>query len=171
MEASVDPPSRGPDWKPITPKTGSLLHAETHLSRRLGYGECGDSPDRERSCAQAPSRTSLLSIKCWPILLRSYLQLCIPLHCRCLSACLRMSNRMLRPMANGAKAPRGDWHRSGQNCGSGTGSNRELIKLRSRKLPTSEQALSGIEFVPPAGKDSTDMAARSSHGVRPSFNH
>ena len=29
MEASVDPPSRGPDWKPITPKTGSLLHAET----------------------------------------------------------------------------------------------------------------------------------------------
>ena len=30
MEASVDPLSRGPDWKPITPKTGSLLHAETH---------------------------------------------------------------------------------------------------------------------------------------------
>jgi H+-transporting ATPase len=32
MEASVDPLSRGPDWKPITPKTGSLLHAETQTS-------------------------------------------------------------------------------------------------------------------------------------------
>jgi AraC-like DNA-binding protein len=30
MEASVDPPSRGPDWMPITPKTGSLLHADSH---------------------------------------------------------------------------------------------------------------------------------------------
>ena len=34
MEASVDPPSRGPDWKPITPKTGSLLHAETQPKRK-----------------------------------------------------------------------------------------------------------------------------------------
>jgi hypothetical protein len=33
MEASVDPPSRGPDWMPITPKTGSLLHAETQEGR------------------------------------------------------------------------------------------------------------------------------------------
>jgi len=31
MEASVDPQPRGPDWMPITPKTGSLFHAETHL--------------------------------------------------------------------------------------------------------------------------------------------
>src|SRR5262249_39131486 len=30
MEATVDPHSRGPDWMPITPKTGSLFHAETH---------------------------------------------------------------------------------------------------------------------------------------------
>ena len=30
MEASVDPASGGPDWMPITPKTGFLLHAETH---------------------------------------------------------------------------------------------------------------------------------------------
>ena len=30
MEASVDPQPRGPDWMPITPKTGSLFHAETH---------------------------------------------------------------------------------------------------------------------------------------------
>src|SRR5271156_2875351 len=29
MEASVDPQPRGPDWMPITPKTGSLFHAET----------------------------------------------------------------------------------------------------------------------------------------------
>ncbi|WP_249152333.1 hypothetical protein, partial [Bradyrhizobium liaoningense] len=25
------PLSRGPDWMPITPKTGSLFHAETHF--------------------------------------------------------------------------------------------------------------------------------------------
>ena len=30
MEANVDPQPRGPDWMPITPKTGSLFHAETH---------------------------------------------------------------------------------------------------------------------------------------------
>src|SRR6266705_2384352 len=30
MEASVDPQPRGPDWMPITPKTGSLFHAESH---------------------------------------------------------------------------------------------------------------------------------------------
>src|SRR5260370_42516291 len=29
MEASVGPQPRGPDWMPITPKTGSLFHAET----------------------------------------------------------------------------------------------------------------------------------------------
>jgi hypothetical protein len=29
----VDPQPRGPDWMPITPKTGSLFHAETHLDR------------------------------------------------------------------------------------------------------------------------------------------
>jgi hypothetical protein len=34
MEASVDPQCRGPDWMPITPKTGSLFHAETHSERR-----------------------------------------------------------------------------------------------------------------------------------------
>jgi putative transposase len=33
MEASVDPQCGGPDWTPITPKTGSLFHAETHKSR------------------------------------------------------------------------------------------------------------------------------------------
>ena len=27
MEANVDPQPRGPDWMPITPKTGSLFHA------------------------------------------------------------------------------------------------------------------------------------------------
>src|SRR5216683_4757548 len=34
MEASVDPQCRGPDWMPITPKTGSLFHAETHNDLR-----------------------------------------------------------------------------------------------------------------------------------------
>src|SRR5271163_2083594 len=32
MEASVDPQPRGPDWMPITPKTGSLFHAETQFA-------------------------------------------------------------------------------------------------------------------------------------------
>src|SRR5258708_17120198 len=31
MEATVDPQSRGPDWMPITPKTGSLFHADSQL--------------------------------------------------------------------------------------------------------------------------------------------
>src|SRR5207302_5759514 len=35
MEASVDPQPRGPDWMPITPKTGSLLHADSHFAVRL----------------------------------------------------------------------------------------------------------------------------------------
>src|SRR5215211_4080415 len=29
MEASVEPQPRGPDWMPITPKTGSLFHADS----------------------------------------------------------------------------------------------------------------------------------------------
>jgi hypothetical protein len=29
MEANVDPLFRGPDWKPITPKRGSFLHADS----------------------------------------------------------------------------------------------------------------------------------------------
>ena len=33
MEATVDPPPRGPDWMPITPKTGSLFHADLHNRR------------------------------------------------------------------------------------------------------------------------------------------
>ena len=32
MEATVDPQPRGPDWMPITPKTGSLFHADSHDS-------------------------------------------------------------------------------------------------------------------------------------------
>ena len=31
MEATVDPLPGDPDWMPITPKRGSLFHAETHL--------------------------------------------------------------------------------------------------------------------------------------------
>lgn len=33
MEASVDPQCGGPDWTPITPKAGSLFHAETQRDR------------------------------------------------------------------------------------------------------------------------------------------
>jgi arylformamidase len=35
MEASVDPLFRGPDWKPITPKRGSFLHADSHAQRHI----------------------------------------------------------------------------------------------------------------------------------------
>src|SRR5271166_3656429 len=38
QEACVDPYPRGPDWMPITPKTGSLFHAESHWD--LGSGQC-----------------------------------------------------------------------------------------------------------------------------------
>jgi adenylate cyclase len=39
MEASVDPSSRGPVWMPITPKTGSLLHAASHRwGHEIGFG-------------------------------------------------------------------------------------------------------------------------------------
>jgi hypothetical protein len=49
MEASVDPQPRGPDWMPITPKTGSLFHAETHLQGVEGTTAvhlCFVSPER-----------------------------------------------------------------------------------------------------------------------------
>jgi citrate lyase subunit beta/citryl-CoA lyase len=39
MEASVDPQPRGPDWMPITPKTGSLLHADSQASCRTAAQE------------------------------------------------------------------------------------------------------------------------------------
>src|SRR5271168_2480797 len=44
MEASVDPQPRGPDWMPITPKTGSLFHAETQIDTWL---------DEMRQCAES----------------------------------------------------------------------------------------------------------------------
>ena len=43
MEASVDPQPRGPDWMPITPKTGSLFHAETHSWLAVEGGLCLDN--------------------------------------------------------------------------------------------------------------------------------
>jgi Nucleotidyl transferase AbiEii toxin, Type IV TA system len=45
MEASVDPQCRGPDWMPITPKTGSLFHAETQkilFFGSIGFGRVND---------------------------------------------------------------------------------------------------------------------------------
>jgi hypothetical protein len=35
MEATVNPQPRDPDWMPITPKTGSLFHADSHLWRSV----------------------------------------------------------------------------------------------------------------------------------------
>ena len=43
MEASVDPQCRGPDWMPITPKTGSLFHAETQFVKAGAYVSPADA--------------------------------------------------------------------------------------------------------------------------------
>ena len=37
MEAGVEPQPRGPDWMPITPKTGALFHADSQLGTTLRY--------------------------------------------------------------------------------------------------------------------------------------
>src|SRR5215211_7664112 len=68
MEASVDPQPRGPDWMPITPKTGSLFHAETQgwierhsgaeplrRRRRLKAGRVGRHRGKCRAAAVRPA--------------------------------------------------------------------------------------------------------------------
>src|SRR5215831_8908823 len=35
-EANVDPQPRGPDWMQITPKAGSLFHANSHSTHNRG---------------------------------------------------------------------------------------------------------------------------------------
>jgi hypothetical protein len=52
MEASVDPQCRGPDWMPITPKTGSLFHAETHIE--------ATTPSRDSQQQDMLQRTNFL---------------------------------------------------------------------------------------------------------------
>jgi hypothetical protein len=49
----VDPYPRGPDWMPITPKTGSLFHADSHAPRRAIAALAGDSPAALRLVDQA----------------------------------------------------------------------------------------------------------------------
>src|ERR1700688_4580375 len=41
MEASVDPYPRGPVWMPITPKTGSLFHADSYFRRTSSWKDVG----------------------------------------------------------------------------------------------------------------------------------
>jgi hypothetical protein len=48
-EATVDPPSRGPDWMAITPKTGSLFHAYS----QNGRANRDDRPARQYRCRAA----------------------------------------------------------------------------------------------------------------------
>src|SRR5277367_4612751 len=61
MEASVDPQPRGPDWMPITPKTGSLFHADSQRAllsvlrwdqRRYGEADVHLKPWRGRPLGQ-----------------------------------------------------------------------------------------------------------------------
>jgi hypothetical protein len=47
MEATVDPQPRGPDWMPITPKTGSLFHAETQTAQESQKVAACMSTDRD----------------------------------------------------------------------------------------------------------------------------
>ena len=54
MEASVNPQPRGPDWMPITPKTGSLFHAETHAEhQRPKFGDRRTHDAARRLCRQS----------------------------------------------------------------------------------------------------------------------
>src|SRR5262245_16687217 len=56
MEANVDPLFRGPDWKPITPKRGSFLHADSHPRQSLlpnPVGIRGVSSDHRGTASQA----------------------------------------------------------------------------------------------------------------------
>jgi hypothetical protein len=75
MEATVDPQSRGPDWMPITPKTGSLFHADSQpaplrrgherplsLGPAHGEGVVGDPPgdiDAARIRRERPTFSSV----------------------------------------------------------------------------------------------------------------
>src|SRR4051794_35844976 len=56
MEASVDPQCRGPDWMPITPKAGSLFHAEIHSDVRF---HCGARPCLSSRCKRGQNNQAL----------------------------------------------------------------------------------------------------------------
>ena len=63
MEASVDPQCRGPDWMPITPKTGSLFHAETHSDVRSLTIPWQKPPSRRSRQILLPHRASRSDIR------------------------------------------------------------------------------------------------------------
>ena len=50
----MDPRPGGPDWMPITPKTGSLFHAETH------EGHCSGRPSASGNCFIRPRQGAAL---------------------------------------------------------------------------------------------------------------
>src|SRR6516162_3140867 len=51
MEATVDRRRRGPDWMPITPKTGSLFHAYSQVKLGQEHEVEGDRASRSSGCA------------------------------------------------------------------------------------------------------------------------
>src|SRR5208337_4642855 len=73
QEACVDPYPRGPDWMPITPKTGSLFHADSHADHRRGSSATAASdpqPDRQRHrgderTERRAARLASQHRKCW----------------------------------------------------------------------------------------------------------
>ena len=62
MEATVDPYPRGPDWMPITPKTGSLFHAETQylFNQAIWHGAAIVRDDAHASLVRAEGRKAVL---------------------------------------------------------------------------------------------------------------
>jgi hypothetical protein len=58
MEATVDPQPRGPDWMPITPKTGSLLHADSQAYPRYAPNDPNFRNAYEPAPLAAPSSLS-----------------------------------------------------------------------------------------------------------------
>jgi hypothetical protein len=58
MEAIVDPLPRGPDWMPITPKTGSLFHAETHSTVPQAEAQTDSPREHCSGMAMTPMRVS-----------------------------------------------------------------------------------------------------------------
>ena len=70
MEASVDPQCRGPDSMPITPKTGSLFHAETQLAaHRHAYPVFTQS--QQNTVAQALFDERIVSVFGWPMVVHA----------------------------------------------------------------------------------------------------
>jgi hypothetical protein len=119
MEATVDPQSRGPDWMPITPKTGSLFHADSHEARAVTFLLCRQ-PDvrfRDWNLARgflawsrvAPALSATSPGAGVPVNLTSVFLICSD------AACADVIRMMIRPCL-GRGQTRRRYRRSGNWC-------------------------------------------------------